>query len=148
MRKFIVGLVGGLVALAGFAGSASASATIDLIWANSGTSTTSVLATDTGIVLEVWLTAGLNGSQGAGVSVDYSTLCVSCVSAFAPNPGGPLPFPLGTTTDTGLTTVGTDQQTTFPHGDKSWTTQKLCWQKFGRTNCWNWTPVFITLMNC
>ena len=101
MRKFIVGLVGGLIALAGFAGSASASATIDLIWSGTGTSNTSVLATDVNITLQVWLIAGPNGSQGAGVSVDYSALCASCVSAFAVNPGGPLPFPLGTTTDTG-----------------------------------------------
>jgi len=53
MQKFILGLVGGLIAIAGFAGSSSASATIDLIWANSGTATTSVLASDTGIVLQV-----------------------------------------------------------------------------------------------
>jgi len=101
MQKFIVGLVGGLVALAGFAGSSSASATIDLIWANSGTDTTSVLATDTGIVLTVILTAGSGGSQGAGISVDYSSLCAGCVFTFASTPGGPLPLSLGTTVDTG-----------------------------------------------
>jgi hypothetical protein len=102
MRKFIIGLVGSLIALGAFAGSASASATIDLIWSGSGNATTSVLSSDTGIVLEVWLVAGPNGSQGAGVSVDYSAICgASCVTAFASNPGGPLPFPLGTTVDTG-----------------------------------------------
>jgi hypothetical protein len=102
MRKYLVGLLGGLIAVAGFAGSSSASATIDLIWANSGTATTSVLATDTGIVLQVWLTAGAGGSQGAGVSVDYSlALADLTVTGFASTPGGPLPFPLGTTADTG-----------------------------------------------
>jgi hypothetical protein len=83
MRKFIVGLVGGLIAVVGFAGSSSASATIDLIWATSGTSTTSALATDTGIVLQVWLTAGPNGSQGASVSVEFTDLCAACVTGFA-----------------------------------------------------------------
>lgn len=101
MRKFIVGLVGGLVALVGFAGSSSASATIDLIWANSGTATTSVLSSDTGIVLRVILTAGAGGSQGAGVSVDYSSLCVGCVTTFQSTVGGPLPLGLGSTIDTG-----------------------------------------------
>jgi hypothetical protein len=83
MRKFIVGLVGGLIAVVGFAGSSSASATIDLIWATSGTSTTSALATDTGIVLQVWLTAGPGGSQGGSVSVEFTDLCVACVTGFA-----------------------------------------------------------------
>ena len=102
MRKFIVGLVGGLVALVGFAGSSSASATIDLIWANSGTATTSVLSSDTGVVLQVILTAGPNGSQGAGISVDYSSLgCVGCVASFTSIQAGPLPLGLGTTNDTG-----------------------------------------------
>jgi hypothetical protein len=102
MRKFIVGLVGGLVALVGFAGSSSASATIDLIWATSGTATTSVLASDTGIVLEVWITASTDGVQGGGMSVDYSTLCAGCVVAsFTSMPGGELPIFLGSTIDTG-----------------------------------------------
>lgn len=101
MRKFIVGLVAGLVALVGYAGSSSASATIDLIWATSGNATTSVLSSDTGIVLQVWLTAGAGGSQGGGVSVDYSSLCVGCVATFTSTVGGSLPLLLGSTTDTG-----------------------------------------------
>ncbi|MBW1843250.1 MAG: PEP-CTERM sorting domain-containing protein [Deltaproteobacteria bacterium] len=104
MRKFIVGLVGGLVALVGFAGSSSASATIDLIWATSGTATTSILASDTGIVLEVWITSGAGGIQGAGISVDYSTLCVGCITSFTNNPSAgadPMPLVLGSTNDTG-----------------------------------------------
>jgi hypothetical protein len=103
MRKFILGLVGGLIAVAGFAGSSSASATIDLIWANSGTATTSVLTSDTGIVLQVILTAGLLGSTGAGVSVAYSdVLGEASVTGSASTPSMPyLPSSLGTTIDTG-----------------------------------------------
>jgi hypothetical protein len=74
MRAFLVGLVSGLVALAGFAGSASASATIDLIWQISGTDTTSNVVTSSNITLNVVLTAGANDSVGAGISVDYSAL--------------------------------------------------------------------------
>jgi hypothetical protein len=106
MRKFILGLVGGLVAVAGFAGSSSASATIDLIWASSGTATTSVLASDTGIVLQVIITAGPLGSQGAGVSVAYADILgEASVTGFASTPsignGSPLPATLGTTTING-----------------------------------------------
>jgi len=110
MRKFIVGLVGGLIALAGFAGSSSASATIDLIWANSGTATTSVLASDTGIVLRVIVTAGPGGVQGAGVSVDYSDLLGDAfVTSFANTPcTNPctLPSTLGPAIDTGSRVEG------------------------------------------
>jgi hypothetical protein len=105
MRKFFIGWCGGLVALAGIAGSASASATIDLLWATSGTNTTSILASSTGIVLNVVITTGALGSQGAGVSVDYSTMVADfTVTAFTENPGagaGPLPIFLGTASDTG-----------------------------------------------
>jgi hypothetical protein len=102
MRKFFVGMLGGLIALAGFAGSANASATIDLIWATSGTSTTSVLTSSTSIVLNVVLTVGAQGSRAAGVSVDYTTLVADfSISGFASTPGGPLPISLGTTTNTG-----------------------------------------------
>jgi hypothetical protein len=105
MRKFILGLVGGLIAITGFAGSSSASATIDLIWANSGTATTSVLASDTGIVLQVILTAGPAGSTGAGVSVDYTNLLgEASVTGFASTPcvnPCSLPSTLGSTSDTG-----------------------------------------------
>lgn len=106
MRKFILGLVGGLIAVAGFAGSSSASATIDLIWANSGTATTSVLASDTGIVLQVILTSGAGGSTGAGISVDYtSALGLASITGFASTPSvgpaSPLPSTLGLTTDNG-----------------------------------------------
>jgi hypothetical protein len=104
MRNFCVGLVGGLVALAGFAGSASASATIDLIWAATGTDTISGLqATSTDIVLNVVLTAGPGGSLGGSVSIDYSDLGLAgTVTTFASTAlTAPLPFNLGPTTDSG-----------------------------------------------
>jgi hypothetical protein len=75
MRNFWVGLLSGLVALAGFAGSASASSTIDLIWAATGTSNiTGAQVTSANIVLNVVLTAGPDGSRGGGLSVDYSDM--------------------------------------------------------------------------
>ena len=102
MRTFFVGLVGALVALAGFAGSASASATIDLIWTGSGTNTTSSVTTATNITLNVILTAGANGSLGAAISVDYLALVADfTVITFQSFQGGPLPIPLGSTTDSG-----------------------------------------------
>jgi hypothetical protein len=74
MRAFLVGLVSGFVALAGFAGSANASATVDLIWQSTGTSTISGLAISDSITLDVMLTAGTNGSNGGSVSIDYSAV--------------------------------------------------------------------------
>jgi hypothetical protein len=74
MRAFIVGLVSGFVALAGFAGSASASATVDLIWQSTGTSTISGVAVSDSITLDVMLTAGALGSNGGSVSIDYSAV--------------------------------------------------------------------------
>jgi len=102
MRKLFVGSFCGLIALMGFAGSSSASATIDLLWAGTGTDTTTVLASDSNIVLEVWLTAGTNGSQGAGVSVDLNAaLGGLTLVSYASAPGGNLPIALGVTSDTG-----------------------------------------------
>ena len=71
VRKFFAAAVGSALALAGFAGAANASATIDLIWTNTGTNTSPVV-TSSNITLKVILTAGPGGSAGAGVSVDYS----------------------------------------------------------------------------
>ena len=117
MRKFFIGLFGGLVALAGVAGSAGASATIDLLWATSGTNTTSVLASSTSIVLNVVITTGAGGTQGAGVSVDYSTMVADfTVTAFTANPGAggdPLPFILTPPNDTG-SRIETINAASFP----------------------------------
>jgi hypothetical protein len=89
-------------ALAGFAGAANASATIDLIWADTGTHEISSVASSDQIQLNVILTAGPNGSQGATVSVDYSDalLAFEAVDHMS-TPGGPLPIAMGTTVDTG-----------------------------------------------
>ncbi|MBW1844089.1 MAG: PEP-CTERM sorting domain-containing protein [Deltaproteobacteria bacterium] len=102
MRKFFAAAVASAVALVGFAGIASASATIDLIWAGTGTDTTDTVADSSSITLQVILTAGPAGSQGAGVSVDYSgALPGVTVTTFAATIGGPLPLLLGTPADTG-----------------------------------------------
>ncbi len=117
MRKILIGLVGSVFALAGVAGSASASATIDLIWATSGTSTTSVLASSTGIVLNVVITTGPGGSSGAGVSVDYTSMTADfTVVSFTSNPtvgSDPLPLILTTAVDTG-TRIETINAASFP----------------------------------
>ncbi len=102
MRAFLVGLASSLVALAGFAGSASASATIDLLWTGSGTATTTGFVTSSNITLNVVLTAGPLGSLGGGMSIDYTALVGDfSVVSFQSFQGGLLPFPLGSTTDSG-----------------------------------------------
>jgi len=91
-----------VAALVGFAGAANASATIDLIWADTGTDTIANVNSSSAITLQVILTAGPNGSVGAGVSVDYSAaLGKLAVLGYASTPGGALPLALGETIDTG-----------------------------------------------
>jgi hypothetical protein len=88
------------VTFTGFAGAANASATIDLIWAGSGTPTTSAVSTT--IVLNVVVTAGPNGVDQVAVSVDYSeALSTLSVLDYASTPHGQLPLQLGATTDSG-----------------------------------------------
>jgi hypothetical protein len=103
MRNFTVGLVCCLVALAGFAGSASASATIDLIWSSSGTSTANFISSGQSDTLSIVLTAGVNDSHGGGITIDYTALAgyftVTTFSSTAFTP--PLPINLGSTLDTG-----------------------------------------------
>ncbi len=102
MRSVIAANVIGFLALLGFAGAASASATIDLIWENSGTDTTSSVASSNNLTLNVVLTAGANGSWGGLVSVDYSNLVGHfAVIRFQSLPGGPLPLGLDVEVDTG-----------------------------------------------
>ena len=98
--------VASAVALVGFAGAANASATIDLIWADTGTNQISNVNTSSRITLQVILTAGPAGSMGAGVSVDYSAaLGTLAVLGYANTPSegdaSPLPFTFGTTIHTG-----------------------------------------------
>jgi len=93
---------GSVVALVGFAGAANASATIDLIWADTGTDTITNVNTSSAITLQVIMTAGPNGSTGAVVSVDYSAAASKLtVLGYASTPGGPLPFVVCDTVDTG-----------------------------------------------
>jgi hypothetical protein len=84
MRALLVGLVGGLVALAGFAGSANASATVDLIWQSTGTNIITGVAVSDSITLDVVITAGPLGSNGGSVSVDYGAVAgVLSVTGFS-----------------------------------------------------------------
>jgi hypothetical protein len=86
----------------GFAGAANASATIDLIWAGSGTATTSILATSSDITLQVILTAGPAGSSGAGLSIDYSTVIGKLgVIGYMATTGSAFPISFSPPVDTG-----------------------------------------------
>ncbi len=98
--------VGSAAALVGFAGAANASATIDLIWADTGTIAITNVNSSSAIYLQVILTAGPGGSRGAAVSVEYSAaLLTLAVLGYASTPSegndSPLPLQLGTTIDTG-----------------------------------------------
>jgi hypothetical protein len=103
MRNFTVGLVSGLVALMGFAGSASASATIDLVWTSSGTNTATFLSSGAADTVSIILTAGPGDSIGAGITLDYTALnTLFAVTTFSNTMFTmPLPFNLGSTLDTG-----------------------------------------------
>ena len=116
MRAFLVGLVSGLVALVGFAGSANASATVDLLWAATGTNSITGVSTSSNIVLNVVLTAGANGSAGGGVSVDYSLIAgdFSVISALN-YPAAPLNQSFGAPVIT-ATQVQNIQAFAFPPG--------------------------------
>jgi hypothetical protein len=86
----------------GFTGAANASATIDLIWADTGTNATSTVLVTSSVTLQVILTAGPAGAQGAAVSVDYSeVLRWHSVIGYANTPGGQLPTTDGFPSDTG-----------------------------------------------
>jgi len=111
--------MGSVVALVGFAGTANASATVDLIWIDKtdtaciddgrrdcprlGTTLSSVAVSDR-ITLAVILTAGPNGLWGGGVSVNYGDALpgVSVAGFQSLTTTLPLPyltFNLGSTTD-------------------------------------------------
>ena len=99
--------VGSAVALVGFAGAANASATVDLIWADTGTDQISAVNLSSAITLQVILTAGPNGSYGGGVSVDYGATAGKLVMlGYSSTPSDPagdnlLPIQLGEPLDTG-----------------------------------------------
>jgi hypothetical protein len=129
MRKFFAVAMGSFVALVGFASTANASSTVDLVWIDVtttatsgaviclraakrdcpqlGTTTSSVLASDS-ITLGVILTAGPSGSAGGGVSVEYDGAIPSLVvdhfvAVTTTQPFFYLPQQLGVTADTGTT---------------------------------------------
>jgi hypothetical protein len=109
MRKFFAAAVSSVVALVGFAGAANASATIDLIWADTDPPTNQIggfndpLAQSANITLQVILHGSPAGALGSGVSVDYSGALPSlAVTDFKSTPKAPyLPGELGTTINTG-----------------------------------------------
>jgi hypothetical protein len=77
MKTVSIGLVSGVIALVGLSGTANASATVDLIWQSTGTGTISGLSVSDSITLDVVITAGLLGSNGGQVSIDYSAAVAS-----------------------------------------------------------------------
>jgi hypothetical protein len=104
MRNFTIGFLCGLLALAGFASSATASATIDLIWTSSGNGSADLLSSGATDTLSVILTAGPNDSWGGGMTVDYTEVApYMSVIGYTVTPFTmPLPFNLGVTADSGL----------------------------------------------
>jgi hypothetical protein len=73
MRRFFAVAAGSAAALVGFAGAAQPSATIDLIWEDTGTNQIDNSG-PIALQLNVILTAGPTGSEGAAVSVDFSSI--------------------------------------------------------------------------
>jgi len=100
MRKSFAAAVASAVALVGFAGLASASATIDLLWSD-GTTLTDLTTTGQTAAAQVILTAGPGSSDGAALSIDYSAaLGVVQVMSITERHVAPLGVTgLGTTTD-------------------------------------------------
>jgi len=80
------------MALAGFAGTAHPSATIDLIWKDTGTNEISDDEAQE-LQLNVILTAGPRGSEGAAVSVNFSAIGVHALARNAFREGNDNPTP-------------------------------------------------------
>ena len=101
MRTLLVGTMAGLAALVGFASSASATATVDLLW----NGTTATLTDPTGsasstlITLNIVITAGAQGVASYTLSVLYDPLKL-VVNSFS-NTALPGFNPLGTIVDSG-----------------------------------------------
>jgi hypothetical protein len=102
LTVFAAATVISVVALLGFAGTAGASATIDLIWADTETNEIGSVAVSDSIQLNVILTAGPNGALGADVGVNYfGVLGKLVVIGYASTPSDALPVTLGEPFDTG-----------------------------------------------
>lgn len=115
MRTLLVGTLGTLVALIGFAATANAAVTIDLLWGGISATTSSV-ATSSSITLAVVLTNdGPLISQGGGVHIDYSdALGKLAVTAFQSFAGGPLPLLFASAFDTGSQIRSINAETIVP----------------------------------
>ena len=88
MRTQWIGAVGSLVALIGFTSTAHATATIELLWATSGTTNTTLGAISSSAVLNL-VYSNSEGSINVSVSVDYSDLLPAySLSNFSNNPNG------------------------------------------------------------
>jgi len=101
MRRILAAAASGLAVLAGCAGVAAAGATIDLIWDANGTTViddTSRPEVGSYLVrLNVIMTTGPEGSQGAGVSVDFSSIGAPAalfLTSNTPSVGDDSPLPL------------------------------------------------------
>jgi hypothetical protein len=109
MRTILVGVVSSLVALVGFASTANASATLDLIWAGNS-STSQTIATSDSTTLNLILTNDAT-NIGGSVSVDYSGILGKyALVSFVNNPNGAalgyLPITLAEPVDNGSVIVG------------------------------------------
>jgi hypothetical protein len=130
MRKFFAAAVVSVVALVGFAGAAYASATVDLIWRDTGVGFISfeghVLTFgdgDTSVIVtyDVVLTAGPNGIAIAALSMGYADAAVLVsVSGFGCVAGTALNICIGDGTDTGSAIesmgIGTFNAVGLTHG--------------------------------
>jgi hypothetical protein len=111
MRKTFAVALGSVVALVGFAGAAYASATVDLIWRDTGVGAISTDGrtltfgdADTSVIVtyDVVLTAGPNGIAIAALSMGYADAAVLVsVSGFGCVAGAALNSCIGDGTDTG-----------------------------------------------
>ena len=116
MRTLLVGTIAGLVALVGFAGSASASATIDLLWNGTTTVTSGILSSST-LVLDVQLTAGALNINGYAFSLSYDPTAMSVVSTSQTSGAGNPNFGLqlgGAVVDDGVGGLSSFNGSSFP----------------------------------
>ena len=79
MRNLLVGISASLAMLIGFAGSAGASATVDLLW-NGTTSVLTNTPSSSALNLQIVLTAGPLGVSAYALTVTYDPTVVSVVS--------------------------------------------------------------------
>lgn len=118
MRTSILGIVGSLVALVGFASTASAIATIDLLW--NGVSSNATIATSSSISLHVVYSNDTLTTGIVSVSIDYSDANGKySVVAIVNNPNGVgldfLPLSILTPLDDGSAVKNLNAQSLSPY---------------------------------